>query len=115
MTKEQESKPENTARGMADHNPNEWVETYRLWRSAQTVHRPGYDDAGAVKFLHLDFCEWCAACDEVPCNYAAFEELLRLDGWTIQNGFALGLFLKADAWGLEGKYSTGKEGSSNAR
>jgi len=86
---------------MADHDPAEWVEAFRQWRSFQSIHRPGYDDAGSLKILHSDYVAWCESCDEIPATLATFEKLIVADGWQLMNGFVLGLFLKADLWALD--------------
>jgi len=95
------SELKNALSGMADHDLAEWLESFRQWRSFQTMHRPGCDDAGSVKFLHRDYVDWCTSCDEIPATLPTFEKLLLADGWQIVNGFVLGLFLKADLWALE--------------
>jgi hypothetical protein len=55
---------------------------------------------GGISRLHLDFCEWCIAHNEVPSNRAEFEGLLTDLGFLIGDVHEIrlvsGLVLKTD-------------------
>jgi hypothetical protein len=59
----------------------EWRKPFARWVSAVCVRDPRC--AGGVGCLHVAFCEWAIAQDDVPCKRFTFECLLRESGLAI--------------------------------
>jgi hypothetical protein len=55
-------------------DPAEWRATIVEWLDSSCALHPRC--FGAVNALHLAFCEWEIARDEVPCDRQAFERML---------------------------------------
>jgi hypothetical protein len=88
---------------MSSHDPAEWRKPFNRWLKAACVrHSRAF---GGVSCLHLAFCEWAAANDDVPCTRDTFERLLGELGFLIGEieGVVLvsGLILRQDLdWAL---------------
>lgn len=76
--------------------PDAWREDFNHWRAERCVSRSGYEDAGSVAGLLVNFAEWCIAHDAVPARRETFEALLRDAGFPLMDGLACGLVLKVD-------------------
>jgi hypothetical protein len=77
-----------------------WHPGVRLGRMAGSLHplgagavsfRDGCEDSAGVGFLLVDFAEWCAARDAVPCRRTTFELLLQDAGILLRDSMAAGL------------------------
>ena len=71
------------------HDPAEWREPFARWLEVACVRYPR--GSGGIGCLHLRFCEWAIAHDEVPCNRLTFECLIREAGFVISDGLVQGL------------------------
>ncbi len=78
------------------HVPDAWREDFNRWRAEWCVSRSGYEDAGSVACLLVNFAEWCIAHNAVPCTRATFETLLEDSGFRCADGMAAGIVLKVD-------------------
>ncbi len=67
--------------GIPPHDPAEWRELFARWLGSVCVHDPRC--WGGVGSLHVAFCEWAIAQDDVPCVRFTFECLLRELGFAI--------------------------------
>lgn len=79
-------------------DPEEWRAPFVQWvDSACALHPRCF---GGIACLHLAFCEWEIARDEVPCNRQIFEQLLTELGFLMgEVGGAVlvsGLILRED-------------------
>lgn len=70
-------------------------------RAGAVCFRNGCDDSTGVGFLLMDFAEWCAARDVVPCRRATIELLLQDAGIPLRDGVAAGLVPKVDLEAVE--------------
>lgn len=64
-----------------EHGPAEWRAPFAQWLDSVCVHDPRC--WGGVGRLHVAFCEWAIAQDDVPCTRFTFECLLRESGFVI--------------------------------
>jgi hypothetical protein len=71
-----------------------WREDFIRWARERCAFRNGCDNSAGIGFLLVDFAEWCAARDAVPCRRATFELLLQDAGIPLRDGMAAGLVLK---------------------
>lgn len=76
--------------------PDAWLGDFNRWRAERCVSRSGYEDAGSVACMLVNFAEWCIAHDAVPARRETFEALLRDAGFPLMDGLACGLVLKVD-------------------
>lgn len=76
------------------HDPAAWVEDFHRW----ALNRCCFRDRcfGGIGALHMNFCDYQIARDEVPCQRSVFEALLRDAGFLFADGLVSGLILKAD-------------------
>ena len=88
--------PQAASEAMSIHSPDAWRQDFTLWRAERCVSRQGYEDSGGISFLWIDFCEWAAGCDSVPCTRRTFERLLSDAGFRCADGMAAGLLLRVD-------------------
>jgi hypothetical protein len=87
----------NFSMASPDHDPAAWREDFDRWRAKNCAHREGKDDWGGIGALLVDFAEWCAARDAVPCRFrSTFERLLRDAGYCCAEGMVSGLILRED-------------------
>jgi hypothetical protein len=82
-------------------------EPFVSWLDSECTLSPRF--FGGMSCLHLSFCEWMIARNEVPCGRASFEALLSESGFLIGDveGTQLvsGLILRTDIephWALQG-------------
>jgi hypothetical protein len=81
------------------HTLEAWREPFGRWLDYACVRHPrGF---GGVSCLHIAFCEWAIAHDDVPCTRETFESLLAEWGLLIADGMVSWLILKEDIekWG----------------
>jgi hypothetical protein len=76
--------------------PDAWKKDFKRWKAENCIYRAGREDSGGIGFLLVDFAEWCAAHNAVPCTRATFELLLRDAGFPLTDGLARGLVLRVD-------------------
>ncbi len=77
-------------------SPDAWRPDFARWRAERCVSRQGHDDIAGIGCLLVDFAEWCAAHDTVPCTRATFERLLTDAGFRCAEGMVAGLVLRVD-------------------
>jgi hypothetical protein len=64
-----------------EHDPAAWREPFGRWLASACARDPRF--SGGVGRLHVAFCEWAIASDDVPCRRFTFECLLRESGLQI--------------------------------
>lgn len=69
------------SRRIPPDDPAEWREPFARWLEATCVRE--LRCSGGVSCLHIAFCEWAIAHDDVPCKRLTFECLLRESGFLI--------------------------------
>lgn len=72
-----------------------------VWGQERCVLREDREDWGAVRFLKRDFDQWASDNGTPFISNELFIAALQELGHEISRGMAKGIFLKADAWGLE--------------
>jgi hypothetical protein len=80
--------------GMPPHDPAEWRKPFARWLDSACVRDPRC--FGGVTCLHIAFCEWAIAHDDVPCTRVTFERLLRELEFLISDGMVSGLTFLED-------------------
>lgn len=80
--------------------PDAWRDDFIRWARERCAHREGREDWGGIGCLWVDFCEWTASNNSVPCQRLTFERLLQDAGFRLRDGMASGLVLKVDLWAL---------------
>lgn len=79
-----------------EHDPAAWRTDFNLWRVEHSISRPGCDDAGGIRCLWGDFCDWAIQHHSVPCTHPTFKRLLIDAGFELRDGMVLGLVLRED-------------------
>jgi hypothetical protein len=69
------------SRGIPPDDPTEWRTPFARWLEATCAR--DHRCSGGVSSLHIAFCEWAIAHDDVPCKRLTFECLLRESGFQI--------------------------------
>ena len=77
------------SRNSPPHDPAEWREPFARWLDSVCVRDPRC--WGGVGCLHIAFCEWAVAQNDVPCNRFTFECLLRELGFLLDEVAGVGL------------------------
>lgn len=77
-------------------DPETWRAGFVAWALESCALREDFEDSQSVASLLIDFAEWCAAHDAVPCQRAVFEMLLNEAGFPLKDGLAVGIVLKVD-------------------
>jgi hypothetical protein len=92
------------ANAVSTHDPAAWRSDFNRWQAQRCVSRLsyGFEDAGGIGCLFLDFAEWCADYDAAPPRREIFEALLRDAGFCVADGFVCGLILRADFEAYQG-------------
>jgi hypothetical protein len=75
-------------------DPQEWREPFVRWLESACVR--DLRCSGGVGCLHIAFCDWAIALDDVPCSRLIFECLLREREFVISDGLVSGLIFKDD-------------------
>jgi hypothetical protein len=83
-----------TSDGIPPHDPAEWREPFVRWLdSACLYHSRCF---GGVGCMHVAFCEWAHANDDVGCNRNTFEGMLEELGFLIVDGLVSGVTFGED-------------------
>lgn len=73
------------------------MRAFRRWLVERCARRKGAEDWGYLGLLHVDFCEWLAESESgTGCTRREFEDLVSAEGFTIKDGFVLGLVCLED-------------------
>jgi hypothetical protein len=76
------------------HDPAEWRQPFVQWLDSACI----YDSRcfGGVSCLHVAFCEWSHANEDVGCNRSTFERMLEELGFLIVDGLVSGVAFRED-------------------
>jgi len=75
-------------------DPDAWRKPFHAWALSECVFRDRC--FGGIGCLHVHFCEWADAHNDVPCTRETFEALLTDAGFLVCDGMVSGVILSED-------------------